>query len=65
MLFTEFLILSRNDLSLFELAVCKRSYFWFDGSLNFHTMQEVVDLWAMDESSDPVTYKTECRFLAA
>jgi hypothetical protein len=56
MLFTKFLILSHNDLSLFELAACKGNFFWFDGSQNFHTMQEVVELWAMDESSDPVTY---------
>ena len=51
--------------SLLELAVWKGSCLWFDGSLNFHTMQDVVDLWAIDESFDPVTYKTERRFTSS
>ena len=51
--------------SLLEIAVWKASCLWFDGCINFHTMQDVVDLWAMDENFDPVTYKKERRFTSS
>ena len=48
--------------SLLELAVWKASCLSFDGSMNFHTMQDILDQWAMDESFDPAAYKQERRF---
>ena len=51
-----------EETSLLELASWKASCLWFDGSLNFHTMQDILDQWAMDENFDPVAYKAERRF---
>jgi hypothetical protein len=30
------------------------------GGLKFESMQEIEDLWAMDEAFDPAEYKREC-----
>ena len=30
--------------------------------MSFHTMQGILDRWAIDESFDPVAYKAERRF---
>ena len=30
--------------------------------MNFYTMQDILDQWAMDESFDLVAYKAERRF---
>ena len=46
-----------EETSLLELAAWKASCLWFDGSLNFHTMQDILDQWAMDDNFDPVAYK--------
>ena len=51
--------------SLLELAVWKASCLWFDGSMDFHTMQDILDQWAMDEIFDPAAYKVERRFTAS
>ena len=51
-----------EETSLLELAAWKASCLWFDGSLNFHTMQDILDQWAMDDNFDPVAYKAERRF---
>ena len=48
--------------SLLELAVWKASCLSFDDSLSFHTMQDILDQWAMDANFDPVAYKAERRF---
>ena len=48
--------------SLLELAVWKASCLWFDGSQNFHTMQDILDQWTMDSRFDPTAYKAERRF---
>ena len=50
-------------ISLLELAVWKASCLWFDGSdMNFHSMQDILDQWAMDETFDPARYKANRRF---
>ena len=48
--------------SLLELAVWKASCLWFDGSQNFHSMQDILDQWTMDSRFDPTAYKSERRF---
>lgn len=48
--------------SLLELAVWKASCLHFDGSLNFHTMQDILDQWALDQTFNPATYKAERRY---
>ena len=48
--------------SLLELAVWKASCLWFDDSMHFYTMQDILDRWAMYESFDPVAYKADRRF---
>ena len=40
----------------------KASCSWFDGSQNFHTMQDILDQWTMDSRFDPTAYKAERRF---
>ena len=54
-----------EKISLLELAVWKASCLWFDGSLSFRTMQDILDQWAIDKSFDPVTYKAERRFTSS
>lgn len=48
--------------SLLELAIWRASCLHFDGSRNFHTMQDILDQWALNESFDPTEYKFERRF---
>jgi hypothetical protein len=49
--------------SLLEHAVW--SCLWFDGSGSFHTMQDILDQWAMDGNFDPTAYKNERRFTSS
>ena len=49
-------------ISLLELAVWKASCLDFDGTRKFHTMQDTVDCWAMDETFDPFEYKRLHQF---
>jgi hypothetical protein len=49
-------------LSLLELAVWKTSCLSFDGSKDFRSMQDILDLWTLDETFDPVEYKRQCRY---
>ena len=51
-----------EKISLLELAVWKASCLWFDGSMSVHTMQDILDQWAIYESFDPAAYKHERRF---
>eukprot|EP00581_Thalassiosira_minuscula_P039307 CAMPEP_0184470562 /NCGR_PEP_ID=MMETSP0740-20130409/93444_1 /TAXON_ID=385413 /ORGANISM="Thalassiosira miniscula, Strain CCMP1093" /LENGTH=132 /DNA_ID=CAMNT_0026846765 /DNA_START=18 /DNA_END=416 /DNA_ORIENTATION=- len=50
-----------EKISLLELAVWKASCLWFDGSMNFDIMQDILDQWAVNECFDPVSYKAERR----
>ena len=54
-----------EKISLLELAVWKYSCLWFDGSINFQTMQDILDQWAVDENFDPSKYKAERRFTSS
>lgn len=51
--------------SLLELAVWKASCLWFDGSQSFHTMQDILDQWTVDERFDPAAYKSERRYTSS
>lgn len=51
--------------SLLELAVWGASCLHFDGSRNFHTMQDILDQWALDEHFDPAAYKSDRRFTSS
>ena len=49
-------------ISLLELAVWRASCLSFDGCMDFDTMQDILDRWAMDEDFDPVEYKKQRRY---
>jgi hypothetical protein len=51
-----------NRLSVLELAVLKASCLSFDGAKDFRSMQEIFDLWTLDETFDPAEYKRQHRY---